>query len=111
METGKGGCHLGSSGALYFALNIRFVPTIIKYVGNVANTVLQCLKDFGLEGYNWFEMTSIAIHPTVPHMFYLSFLGKIISYNFEMDVAQLVYNFTGCRPTQYFKFFPYEWHQ
>ncbi|KAH0774259.1 hypothetical protein KY290_011396 [Solanum tuberosum] len=62
-----------------------------KYVGNVANTVLQCPEDFGLEGYNWFEMTSIAIHPTVPHMFYLSFLG--------------------CRPTQYFKFFPYEWHQ
>ncbi|KAH0706870.1 hypothetical protein KY289_011946 [Solanum tuberosum] len=108
METGKGCCHLGSSGALYFALNIRFVPTIIvwylasnihsrdvvwvkKYVGNVANTVLQCPEDFGLEGYNWFEMTSIAIHPTVPHMFYLSFLG--------------------CRPTQCFKFFPYEWHQ
>ncbi|KAH0735737.1 hypothetical protein KY290_011397 [Solanum tuberosum] len=39
-----------------------------KYVGNVANTVLQCPEDFGLEGYNWFEMTSIAIHPTVPHM-------------------------------------------
>ncbi|KAH0736855.1 hypothetical protein KY285_012562 [Solanum tuberosum] len=33
-----------------------------------ANTVLQCPEDFGLEGYNWFEMTSIAIHPTVPHM-------------------------------------------
>ncbi|KAH0710084.1 hypothetical protein KY284_011515 [Solanum tuberosum] len=48
-----------------------------------ANTVLQCPEDF--------EMTSIAIHPTVPHMFYLSFLG--------------------CRPTQYFKLFPYEWHQ
>ncbi|KAH0706868.1 hypothetical protein KY289_011944 [Solanum tuberosum] len=81
METEKGCCHLGSSGALYFALNIRFVPTIIvwylasnihsrdvvwvkKYVGNVANTVLQCPEDFGLEGYNWFEMTSIAIHPT-----------------------------------------------
>ncbi|KAH0710063.1 hypothetical protein KY284_011490 [Solanum tuberosum] len=51
----------------HLASNIhsRDVVWVKKYVGNVANAVLQCLEDFGLEGYNWFEMV---IHPTVPHM-------------------------------------------
>ncbi|KAL3372431.1 hypothetical protein AABB24_008806 [Solanum stoloniferum] len=129
-ERGKsGGCYLGSSaGGLYFALNIRFEATIIvwylvsnirsrdavwvkKYVGNVGSTVLQCRKDFGLEGYHRIVLKTMVIHPTVPHIFYLGFLRKVISYDFEMDVAQLVYNFSGTSPTERYKFFPYEWNQ
>lgn len=127
MENGKGCCHLSSTdGTLYFALNIRLEATIIvwylasnihsrdavwvkKYVGNVGRTVLQCPEDFGLEGYDFFEVTSMAIHPTIPHIFYLGFLGKIISYDFEIDDAQLVY--TCSWQTDHYKFFPYEWHQ
>ncbi|KAH0710062.1 hypothetical protein KY290_011398 [Solanum tuberosum] len=130
MERGKsGGCYLGSSaGGLYFALNIIFEATIIvwylvsnirsrdavwvkKYVGNVGSTVLQCRKDFGLEGYHRIVLKTMVIHPTVPHIFYLGFLRKVISYDFEMDVAQLVYNFSGISPTESYKFFPYEWYQ
>ncbi|KAH0710071.1 hypothetical protein KY284_011498 [Solanum tuberosum] len=95
-ERGKsGGCYLGSSaGGLYFALNIIFEATIIvwylvsnirsrdavwvkKYVGNVGSTVLQCRKDFGLEGYHRIVLKTMVIHPTVPHIFYLGFLRKI----------------------------------
>ncbi|KAH0706871.1 hypothetical protein KY289_011947 [Solanum tuberosum] len=128
-ERGKSGGYLGSSaGGLYFALNIIFEATIIvwylvsnirsrdavwvkKYVGNVGSTVLQCRKDFGLEGYHRIVLKTMVIHPTVPHIFYLGFLRKVISYDFEMDVAQLIYNFSGISPTESYKFFPYEWYQ
>ncbi|WMV60022.1 hypothetical protein MTR67_053407 [Solanum verrucosum] len=128
MERGIGCGYLGSSaGGLYFALNIIFKGTVIvwylasnirsrdavwvkKYVGNVRSTVLQCPEDFGVEGYPHIELNNMVIHPTVPHIFYLGLQRNIISYDFEMDVAQLVNNFSGCPTMKRYKLFPFEWY-
>ncbi|WMV60021.1 hypothetical protein MTR67_053406 [Solanum verrucosum] len=53
----------------------------------------------------------LVIHPTVPHIFYLGLQCNIISYDFEMDVAQLVNNFSGCPTMKRYKLFPFEWHE
>ncbi|KAH0710059.1 hypothetical protein KY284_011486 [Solanum tuberosum] len=129
MERGIGCGYLGSSaGGLYFALNIIFKGTVIvwylasnirnrdavwvkKYVGNVKSTVLQCPEDFGVEGYPHIVLNNMVIHPTVPHIFYLGFQRNIISYDFEMDAAQLVNIFSGCPTMKRYKLFPFEWYQ
>lgn len=52
------------------------------------------------------------IHPAIPHIFYLDVKGKIISYDMQTDIAELVHDFGeyGWR-TKHFKLFSYEWHQ
>ncbi|XP_059306750.1 F-box protein At5g03970-like [Lycium ferocissimum] len=133
-------CFLGlSGGALYFTLNCRDAITVWrleshirnrdavwvrKYDANVAATVMQCpeafglggdalrVKAFGHTGFLRVEVQNMVIHPAVPHIFYLDVRGKVISYDLEMDIAQLVYDFgEPWRRTQHYKLFAYEWHQ
>ncbi|XP_060218320.1 F-box protein At5g03970-like [Lycium barbarum] len=128
MVTG-GSCYLGLSGrALYFALSVRLATVTVwylasnirsrdavwvkKYVANVANTVLKCPDAYGLVSSPRIEVQNMAIHPAVPRIFYLGIRGKVISYDFETDNAELVYDFGESYGKTYrYKLFSYEWHQ
>ncbi|KAJ8529581.1 hypothetical protein K7X08_036416 [Anisodus acutangulus] len=111
-----------SGGDFYFALYVKTAITVWqlksnilsrdalwvrKYETNVATTV-----PIGLAGSLHFEVQNMDIHPAIPHIFYLDVKGKVISYDMETDVAELVHDFGeyGWR-TKHFKWFSYEWHQ
>ncbi|KAH0733333.1 hypothetical protein KY289_004521 [Solanum tuberosum] len=111
-----------SGGDFYFALYVKTNITVWqlksnirsrdalwvrKYVTDVATTV-----PFGLTGFLHTEVQNMDIHPASPHIFYLDVKGKVISYDMETDIAQLVHDFGeyGWR-TKHFKLFSYEWHQ
>lgn len=134
-------CYLGlSGGALDFALNCGDAITVWrlesdicsrdavvwvrKYDAEVAATVMQCpdafglggdtlrVKAFGLTGSLSVEVQNMVIHPAVPYIFYLEVRGKVISYDLETDIAQLVYDFgEPWWRTQHYRLFAYEWHQ
>lgn len=78
-----------------------------KYETDDATTI-----PFGLTGSLHIEVQNMDIHPAIPHIFYLDVKGKIISYDMQTDIAELVHDFGeyGWR-TKHFKLFSYEWHQ
>nr|XP_016472536.1 PREDICTED: F-box protein At5g03970-like [Nicotiana tabacum] len=121
-------CFLGfSGGAFYYALNVGTTITVWrlesnirsrdavwvrKYAANFASTVLQCLEAFRLVDSTPIEVQNMDIHPAIPHIFYLNVSGKVISYDLETNIAELVYDFGEyCWRTEYYKLFAYEWHQ
>ncbi|OIT07591.1 PREDICTED: F-box protein At5g03970-like [Nicotiana attenuata] len=121
-------CFLGfSGGAFYYALNVGTTITVWrlesnirsrdavwvrKYAANFASTVLQCLEAFRLIDSPPIEVQNMDIHPAIPHIFYLNVRGKVISYDLETNIAELVYDFGEyCWRTEYYKLFAYEWHQ
>ncbi|XP_019255562.1 PREDICTED: F-box protein At5g03970-like [Nicotiana attenuata] len=119
-------CFLGiSGGALYLVLNDRFgSPITVWYLESnirsrdavwvrkyVANTVVKCPQAFGLASLHVIEKRNMVIHPTVPHIFYFVVRGKVISYDLETNIAELVYDFgEPCWKTRCYTLFSYEWH-
>ncbi|XP_059311209.1 F-box protein At2g40925-like [Lycium ferocissimum] len=111
-----------SGGDFYFASYVKTAITVWQLKSNIRSRNALWVKQyetnvattvpFGLTGSLHIEVQNMDIHPTIPSIFYLDVRGKVISYDMETDIPELVHDFGEYWwRTKHFKLFSYEWHQ
>uniref|UniRef100_M1AM04 F-box protein n=2 Tax=Solanum tuberosum TaxID=4113 RepID=M1AM04_SOLTU len=88
----------------YLESNIRSQDAVWvrKYTANLTDALVNYCP-WGLEA----DVESLDFHPANLHIFYLNINGRIISFDSEKNIAELLYDF-GQRDHLLFS---YEWHQ
>ncbi|KAK6793038.1 hypothetical protein RDI58_012119 [Solanum bulbocastanum] len=97
-------CYVADITLWYLESNIRSQDAVWvrKYTANLTDALVNYCP-CGLEA----DVESLYIHPANLHIFYLNINGRIISFDSEKNIAELLYDY-GQRD---YLLFAFEWHQ